>query len=112
MPPKAPNPKRVAAGRLNQRKRKGFTPEGLEKLRQTALQNKPWLKSTGPRTPEGKAKVALNAKVLQKGPRSVREARADKKELEELMREMREGQNMVSQLLGNTSVPDPGNKGA
>jgi len=65
------NPRRVLAGRLNRRKRGEITPEGREKLRQTALRNKPWQFSTGPKTAEGKAIVARNGKARQKGPTSV-----------------------------------------
>ena len=54
------NPRRVAAGRINQTKSKGLTPAGLERLRQAALANRPWELSTGPRTPEGKARSAAN----------------------------------------------------
>ena len=61
-----PNPKRVAAGRLNRMKSKGLTPAGREKLRQSALQRKPWLHSTGPRTPEGKARAAQNSETPAK----------------------------------------------
>ena len=64
----SPNPRRVEAGRRNRKKWKGFTPEGLERLRQAALTNRPWEHSTGPRTPEGKARVAANGKARQKGP--------------------------------------------
>ena len=39
-------------------KRAGLTPAGAEKLRQSAIRCQPWRFSTGPRTPEGKAKVA------------------------------------------------------
>jgi hypothetical protein len=57
--------------------RSGFSSAGLERLRQAALANRPWEHSTGPRTPEGKARAARNARVLQKGRQSVRELRAD-----------------------------------
>jgi hypothetical protein len=53
-----------------------LTPAGREKLRQSALKHQPWQFSTGPRTPEGKAKVALNGKKRQKETVSVRELRA------------------------------------
>ena len=67
-----PNPNRVRAGRLNRLKRQGLTPAGRERLRQAALRNRPWRFATGPRTPEGKARVAANAKAGQQGPKSVR----------------------------------------
>jgi hypothetical protein len=72
-PHDAPNPKRVEVGRRNRAKRKGLTPEGREKLRQSALKHRPWRYATGPRTPEGKAKAALNARRRQVGDLSVRE---------------------------------------
>src|SRR5437016_5180968 len=64
-----PNPKRVLAGKLNRAKRLGLTPAGREKLRRLALEHRPWRFSTGPRTPEGKAKVAANGRKSQRGPR-------------------------------------------
>src|SRR5262249_34904384 len=74
--PPSPNPRRVAAGKLNRQKRGPLTPEGRERLRQAALANRPWEHATGPRTPEGKARAAANGKARQKGERSVREVRA------------------------------------
>ena len=71
------NLRRSAAGKLNRAKWKGVTPAGREKLRQNALKHKPWQFSTGPRTPEGKAKAAQNGKNRQKGEKSVRELRAE-----------------------------------
>ena len=38
-----------------------WTPESRQKQRENALKSKPWEKSTGPRTPEGKEKVTCNA---------------------------------------------------
>jgi hypothetical protein len=84
------NLRRVIAGRLNRRKRGEITPEGREKLRQTALRNKPWQFSTGPKTAEGKAVVASNGKARQKGPTSVREARAEARAVRGLIQAMRE----------------------
>lgn len=86
----SPNPKQVAAGRRNQQKWKGISPEGLRKLRETALLNKPWKRSTGPRTAAGKARSAANGKTRQKGPKSVREARAEVAGIMEQVRFMRE----------------------
>jgi hypothetical protein len=95
-----PNPRRVAAGRLNRMKRKGLTPAGREKLRQTALQNKPWLFARGPRTTQGKAKAAQNGKVRQKGPWSIRELRAELAELYSLAAAMREGRKLAGEAVG------------
>jgi hypothetical protein len=58
--PRAKNPRRVAAGKLNHAKRRGFTDEGRERLRQAALRIRPWERTRGPTTPEGKAKSARN----------------------------------------------------
>ncbi len=76
-----PNPKRVAAGRRNQRKWKGLTEAGRLRQRESVLQRKPWLRSTGPRTAEGKAKSALNGKKQQQGELSVREMRRELSEV-------------------------------
>ena len=74
-PTSLPNPRRVAAGRRNWLKRGPLTAAGRERLRQSAIKNQPWRWSTGPRTPEGKAKVAANGRKHQKGAKSVRELR-------------------------------------
>jgi hypothetical protein len=60
--PLRPNPRRVIAGKLNQLKCKGLTPAGRARLRQAALAHRPWTFSTGPRTPEGKARSARNGR--------------------------------------------------
>ena len=83
-----PNPRRVAAGKANQRKWKGHTEAGLLRLREAALRIKPWLQATGPRTAEGKARAALNGKARQKGEYSRHERRqlaSDALQLMELM---------------------------
>jgi hypothetical protein len=56
------DPRRVAAAIRNRQKWKGFTPEGLKRVREAMLRFKPWRFSTGPRTPEGKARVAENGR--------------------------------------------------
>src|SRR4051812_15280303 len=93
-----PNPKRVAAGRLNRSKRKGFTPEGLVRLRQAALENRPWRFSTGPRTAEGKARAAENGKARQKGPLSLTAIQAELAAYRGLMRQMREARALVARM--------------
>ena len=86
-----PNPKRVAAGRRNRQKRGPLTPKGREKLRQTALNNRPWEKSTGPKTAEGKRRSAANgAKGRQPGKkRLIRESLGDVNALMEEMARLR-----------------------
>jgi aryl-alcohol dehydrogenase-like predicted oxidoreductase len=85
-----PNPRRQAAGRLNWLKRRGFTLEGLARLRAAALAVCPWKHSTGPLTAAGKAKVAENGRRRQKGPLSVRELRAELAEAYGVLRELQE----------------------
>ena len=70
-----PNPRRVAAGRLNRGKRGPLTPEGRERLRQAALAGRPWRFATGPKTAAGKARVAENGKRRLGGELSAREVR-------------------------------------
>jgi hypothetical protein len=92
---KAKNLRRVAAGRRNRAKRKGLSPEGRERLREAALRNRPWRLSTGPRTPEGKARAAQNNKVQQTGPVSVRQLRAAVAKLGSLVKDMREARDRL-----------------
>jgi hypothetical protein len=87
---KSPNPRRVAAGRRNRAKRKGLSSGGRMRLQLAALVQQPWLHSTGPRTPEGKARSAQNSRKRQLGPKSVRQVRAELAGLQDLLREMRE----------------------
>jgi hypothetical protein len=54
-----------------------LTPEGRSRLRQSALVNRPWLRSTGPKTPAGKARVAQNGKRRLGGELSAREVRRE-----------------------------------
>jgi hypothetical protein len=93
-----PNPKRVAAGKRNRLLWKGLTPAGRERLRQTALQHRPWQFATGPRSVEGKASSAANGKRRQKGPKSVREIRAELADIGDLVRQLRELRNAVGQV--------------
>jgi hypothetical protein len=71
-------------------KRRGFTPEGRERVRAATLSHQPWRYSTGPRTPAGKARSAANGKITQKGEKSVWELRAELAEVWRLIRRMRD----------------------
>ena len=86
----APNPKRVAAGKRNRALWKGLSEEGRRRLRESALRHKPWQFATGPRTPQGKARCAQNGKKRQRGPKSVRQLRAQAAEIRALVRQLQE----------------------
>lgn len=72
-----PDPRRVEVGRRNRAKWKGFTPAGLERLRQSALEHKPWRFATGPRTAQGRLIVAANGRSRCRGDVSIPQARAE-----------------------------------
>ncbi len=82
-------------------KRKGLSPQGRQRLREAALQNRPWLKATGPRTPQGKTRAAQNNKSQQKGPLSVRELRSRLAELRLLASDMQELQRQLPGWAGD-----------
>ena len=96
---RAPNPKRVSAGRLNRQKWPGITAEGRQRLRASCLKHAPWKLSTGPRTVEGKARSAANARVLQKWPMSVRQRRAEVAELLGLVGLLRQTRRDLGDLI-------------
>ena len=56
-----PSQKLIEACRRNWAKRGPITAAGRKRLRRSALRNRPWRYSTGPRTPEGKARSRENA---------------------------------------------------
>ena len=68
------SPRRIA-GRANWLKRRGFTAEGRQRLRELALVKRPWLHSTGPKSDAGKRRVAENGKRRLGGEPSAREVR-------------------------------------
>jgi hypothetical protein len=88
--PEVKNPKRVAAGKRNRAKWKGFTEEGLQRLRETIFRIKPWRFTRGPTTPEGKAQVARNGKKRQLGPTSIAEAKVEVAGLQRALQALRE----------------------
>ena len=59
---------RRAAGRLNRQKRGPLSDQGRQRLRDAALRNAPWRFSTGPKTPAGKRRAALNGRLRKRGP--------------------------------------------
>jgi len=71
-------------------KRKGLTPEGRRKLSEAALRNRPWEKSTGPRTEEGKARSALNGAYNQTSSISIREMHQKVHDVEVSVQELAE----------------------
>jgi hypothetical protein len=54
-----------------------LTPAGRQRLREAALVNRPWLRSTGPKSVEGKLRVALNGRGRLGGEPSAREVRRE-----------------------------------
>jgi hypothetical protein len=52
-----------------------LTELGRQRLREAALRNQPWQFSTGPRSPDGKSKAALNGHHHQAEPNSRRQLR-------------------------------------
>lgn len=72
-------------------RRNRVSPEGRRKLSETALKHRPWTRSTGPRTAEGKAKSAANGLRRQKVPGpSVRQLRRELAEANAMMAQMAE----------------------
>jgi len=95
---KIPSPARSAAGKANRAKRRGLTEDGRQRLREAAFRNKPWQFSSGPRTPEGKAKAAQNGRQRQAGTISVRQLRAELCTVRELAKEMTETRTLVCEV--------------
>lgn len=98
--PAAKNPRRVAAGRINHGKRRGFTQAGLERLRQSALTTRPWERTKGPTTPEGKNRSAQNAHSKKK---AVREFEQLREEIRSLMAPAVEMRGLYQDLIAAIS---------
>ena len=78
------NPARVAAGK----KRPPWSDEDRLRLRQQCLDRKPWLKSTGPRTDEGKYRAKANGYRRRPNPGSSRQIRASLGDVNEMIAQM------------------------
>jgi hypothetical protein len=106
-----PNPNRVAAGRLNRKKRGPLTPRGRQALREAAVRNQPWIYSTGPRTPAGKAQAARNGKSRQLNSCSIREIRARVADARALISQSRHEREVIERTpnapRGSGSAADP-----
>jgi len=63
----------VLAGRRNRQLRGPLTDAGRQRLREAAHRDQPWRFGKGPRTAEGKAASASNARHRQKRPDSLRQ---------------------------------------
>lgn len=86
-PPKAKNHRRVEAGKRNRALRRGITDTGRQKLRDAIGRHKPWLKTCGPKTPQGKAQAAKNG--LRGKTTSMRQIDRELKFLQSLVDGMR-----------------------
>lgn len=74
---------------------KGWTPERRAQQSAAIQRWQPWAQSTGPRSPEGKARAARNA---DKGG-EWRETRDLIKEMNQLMRQQREALGEIEEVL-------------
>lgn len=82
---------------MNRAKRRGLSADGRERLREAALANQPWKSSTGPRSPEGKARAADNGRSRQAGPQSIRQIRVEMTGMHAIIEQM---QAMRGRLAG------------
>jgi len=73
-----------------------WTPERRAKQAETIRRNKPWAKSTGPKTPEGKATSSRNA---DKGGRT-----AQREELRAMVRHTRLGLKLLKQMIARDGI--------
>jgi len=94
--------RQIRANRANRKKRRGISPIGRLRLRIAARRNRPWEHSTGPRTAKGKATSSRNA--TKHGMRS-REAVAERREMAEFARFIRELAASVPSSSNATSTP-------
>ena len=103
-----PNPRRALAGKLNFLKRRGLTPEGKLKLQAAIQFHQPWVDSTGPRSVEGKAKVALNGRRTKRGYTGVREMQREISAVMAMICEMQVARAEVISALSKLPPKEPG----
>jgi hypothetical protein len=72
-----------------------LTPEGRERIRASVLARRPWEHSTGPRTPAGKKRSALNGCTYQRGEKSRRKLQIELKSLFALIHEMERSRRLA-----------------
>jgi len=99
----APNPRRVAAGRINRSLRRGLTEAGRQRLRESALRNQPWKLAIGPKSATARRQSARNGKVRQVGILSVRECRALTAELTSDLSRLRKIRQQAASLTDENS---------
>ncbi|MGD0897460.1 MAG: hypothetical protein ABR915_06455, partial [Thermoguttaceae bacterium] len=88
------------AGRRNRLKWKGLTDARRERLRQAALRIKPWTRSTGPKTPEGKRRVALNGAKRQRGDVFIRALQRELEAIQQVIAAVTACRNAVLRSTG------------
>lgn len=93
------NPKRVAAGRLNQQRRQGLTEAGRLAVQSTILVHQPWRHATGPKSAEGKAMCAKNGRLTRKGFTGVRETARALKAIRSMISMMRVSRTQAQQTI-------------
>lgn len=94
-----PDPRRQATGRKSRAMRGEVSEAGRASLREAIQKSQPWTKSTGPRTPAGKARSALNGKRRQKGLVSVRELRRYRDTLRERLLPLKKARQILDAVL-------------
>jgi hypothetical protein len=75
-------------GSVRQLKLKSISLDDRQRRREVALKYRPWQYATGPRTPEGKARVAENGRYAQKDAVSRRQREKEVAEARTLLAQM------------------------
>ncbi|MGD0462137.1 MAG: hypothetical protein ABSB74_06585 [Tepidisphaeraceae bacterium] len=78
----------MLAGKINGSKRRPWDEHDRQRLRQQCLDRKPWLRSTGPRSDEGKYRFKANGFCHRPDPDSPRQIRASLGDVNEMIAQM------------------------